>query len=98
MAFSADSHWLQKELRANEISLEAKIPVHPGLSIDVAHSTNWSNFKFDESGNLLTWEPITIHVDVYCRDTERQSFEVEFDADDFRDRDRCKKQCVKLIS
>ena len=41
----------------------------------------------------ISWDTTKIIGEVFCRDTERQLFEIEFAEVDFHHTDRCTKKC-----
>ena len=44
----------------------------------------------------MPWEPVKISMEVYCRDTDIQSFAVEFVEEDFQGKDICTKDCTRV--
>jgi hypothetical protein len=72
-----------------------KTPIHPGFSILVATSCDWSapQYYFDESGKPHPRiKDVDIKISVYCRDADCQCFQVAFQAEDLIE-DPCRKKC-----
>jgi hypothetical protein len=81
--------------QANKSGFYRQIPLHPEFPTLVATSREWNPGGHTMyKGRLYPAFPtLKIRMFVYCRDTEQQIFEVEFDRDDFRADDGCEKDC-----
>ena len=90
----SNSHWNMRYSTPNDSGFYALVPVHPGFVTDVAYSHRWTITSNVGADRVKSWSgPITINIDVFCRDTDRQAFEVEFVEQDVREVDQCKKKC-----
>jgi hypothetical protein len=93
---SHGDNWDTKVALPNKSGFYSQIPIHPDFPTLVARSWQWdpAGRGVYEGQVYPAFPTLRIRMFVFCRDSERQIFEVEFDRDDFVNDDVCDKKCT----
>jgi len=92
---SHGDNWHTKISLPNKSGFYSQIPVHPDFPTLVARSFEWNpaGHGVYEGQIYPAFPTLRIRMFVFCRDTDHQIFDVEFDRADFVNEDVCNKEC-----